>query len=67
MNTEMLRTMIKGQPPEQLIEELAVKSKILKDQRKSFRTASSRFSILSVYETLETPTLKFDVSLHTMS
>jgi hypothetical protein len=63
MKTETLRTMVKGQPPEQLISELAEGSGSLSALHVSFRNVSSSIEILSVYERLKTPTLRFNVSL----
>jgi hypothetical protein len=66
MNIEALRTMIMDQPPEQLVGELAENSTTLKDLHNRFRIASSKMHILSVYETVPTPTVTFDVSKYSL-
>jgi hypothetical protein len=55
--------MIKNEPPQQLVNEIGPGSPTLKDMHDRFRRASADMQILSVFETLETPTVVFDVSL----
>jgi hypothetical protein len=67
MNVDAIRTMIENNPPRQLVNELEPDSVTLKDMRDRFRESSTGIDILSVYETLETPTVVFDVRLRAIT
>jgi hypothetical protein len=62
MEIEALLTVIKDKPPQQLIHELGRNSPTLKELNRSFIEASEQIQILSAFETLETPTVEYDVS-----
>jgi hypothetical protein len=62
MDVDALRTMIKDEPPKQLIEELAPNSALLRRLHSAFRKVSESIQILSVFETLKTATVVYDVS-----
>jgi hypothetical protein len=61
MDIEALKTMIKSDPPQQLVNEIGPESPTLKDMHDRFRRVSVHMQILSVYETLKTPTVVYDV------
>jgi hypothetical protein len=63
MNIDALKTMIKNDPPQQLVNEIGPGSPTLKDMHDRFRAVSANMQILSVYETLATPIVVFDVGI----
>jgi hypothetical protein len=62
MNIDALKTIIRNEPPQHLVNELGPGSPTLKDMHDRFRRASKDMQILSVYETLATPTVVLNVS-----
>ncbi|KAF1818291.1 uncharacterized protein K489DRAFT_385077 [Dissoconium aciculare CBS 342.82] len=64
MNNEALQTMIESRSelPEQLLNELGPRSPTIREMHDRFRKVSNDIQILSVYETLETPTVIYDAS-----
>lgn len=62
MNVEFLRAIVKNEPPEQLVNELAVRSPTLKELNERFKQVAHDIKILTCYETQKTKTLERDVS-----
>jgi hypothetical protein len=62
MNIDALRTVIKNDPPRDLVQELAPNSSKLRSLHTDFRRVADRIQFLSVFETQRTPTVIFDVS-----
>jgi hypothetical protein len=62
MNIDALRTVIKNEPPQRLIDELEPNSGILRDLHSRFRRVSDDIQILSVYELQKTATVVYNVS-----
>lgn len=62
MNVDVLRSVVKNEPPKQLIEELAPDSPTLKEINVQFMEISRDIDILTCLETLKTKTLVWNVS-----
>lgn len=58
MNIDSLRTLVKGEPPETLVEELKRGSPTLNDLSNRFVTVAKDVAILTVFEGLRTRTVK---------
>jgi hypothetical protein len=62
LNINALKTIIKDQPPEQLVSELAPNSSILEEMNQRFYKISDKIRILSIYELRKTKTVIWNVS-----
>ncbi|KAI0551669.1 hypothetical protein F4679DRAFT_538810 [Xylaria curta] len=58
MNIEALQALVKGQPPETLVEELRSSSPTLQDLSKRFPSVLGKIRVLTVFETKKTPTVE---------
>jgi hypothetical protein len=61
MNVDALRTLVKDEPPRQLIDELAPGSPTLEDLNDRFMNIAQDIDILTCFETRRTKTVVFDV------
>jgi hypothetical protein len=62
LNIDALKTIIKDQPPEQLVTELAPNSSILEEMNQRFYNISNKIRILSIYELRKTKAVIWNVS-----
>lgn len=61
MNIDVLRTVVKNEPPKHLVEELAPDSPTLKEMNEAFMGIAKDIDILTCFETQKTKTLAWDV------
>jgi hypothetical protein len=61
MQVDALRTLVKDEPPRQLVDELAYNSPTLTEMNERFVNIVGDLDMLTCFETVKTKTVAFDV------